>query len=93
MLQSDLHHSNFFYLLPPAVFFGFLAFNGPGSQSLVLAAGRLSGRYAALPAATEVRSDDDGAYRTHAKAISQACEYALKLDVTNLWFLSLPTVF
>ena len=88
-----MHHSNFFEPLPPIIFFGFLAFNEPDSQSLVLAAGRLSGRYAALPAATEVRSDDDGAYRAHAKAISRACEYALKLDVTNLQFLALPTAF
>ena len=59
----------------------------------MLAAGHLSGRYKVLPVASEVCSDGDGVYRAHAIAISRACEYALKLDVTNPQFLGLPTAF
>ena len=43
-----------------------------------------------LPAATEVRCDGDGAYRTHAIAKFRAYEYTLMLDVKNPLYLSLP---
>ena len=39
--------------------------------------------YAALPAASEVHSDDDGAYRAHAKAISLVYGSSLMPDVIN----------
>ena len=49
--------------------------------------------YAALPAASEVRSDGDGAYRAHAIAVFQVCEYALMPDAIDLQFSSQPTGF
>ena len=45
------------------------------------------------PAAAEVRFDDDGAYRAHAKAVFQAYEYDLMPDAINLQFSSHPTEF
>ena len=57
----------------------------------MLTAGHLSGSYAALLAATEVCSDDDGTYRAHAKAMFRASEYAPMLDVINPLYLGLPT--
>ena len=80
-------------MLPPIIFSGSLAFSWPDLRSLLLAAIHLSGRYAAPPVAAEIHFDDDGACCAHAIAIFRACEYALKLEVTNLLFLRHPIVF
>ena len=55
----------------------------------MLAACRLPGRYAALPAATEVCSDDDGAYRARAKARFQAYGSSPMLNAVNPLYLGL----
>ena len=88
-----MYHSNFFELPPPIVFFDFLAFNWPDSQSLLLAAGRPSRMYAALPAASKVCSDDDGAYRAHAKAISLVYGSSLTPGAINPQYPSLLAIF
>ena len=75
------------------MFFDFLAFNWPDSQSLLLAAGHPSRRYAALPAASEVCFDDDGAYRAHAKAISLVYGSSLAPGTINPQYPSLLAMF
>ena len=59
----------------------------------MLAAGHLVGRCAASPTAAEVHFDVYSAYCAHAITKFRACKYALKLEITNLLFLSNPTVF
>ena len=46
--------------------------------------------YSASPAADEVRSDVDGAYRAHVKAGFRVYGYALTPDAINLHFPSHP---
>ena len=65
----------------------------PDVQSPLLDAIHLAGRYAAPAAAAEVHSDVCGAYHAHATTRFPEYKYALELDVTNLLFLSHPTVF
>ena len=93
LLQSDLHHSNFFFGLPPAIFFIFLASSRPDLQSPMLAAIHLSGRYATPPTAAEVQSDIFSAYRAHAVTRIRACEYVPMANTINLQLLGLPAAF
>ena len=92
MLQSDLHHPNFFLWLPPAIFLGFLASSWLDVQSPRPVAGHLAGRCAAPPIAAEVCSDVFGAYRAHATTIFPAYESSPMLDIINLQDLYLPAV-
>ena len=49
--------------------------------------------YAASPVAAKVHSDVGGTDRAHATTIFQVYEYAPMLDVINLQYHGLPTVF
>ena len=93
LLQSDLHHSNFFCGLPPAIFFNFIASSWRDVRSPLLAAIHLSGRCAASPIAAEVRSNGYGTYRAHAGAEFPVYGYIPKPNAINLQLLSHPTVF
>ena len=83
MLQSDLHHSNFFLRLPPAIFFDFLASSWLDVQSPMLDAGHLAGMCAVPPTVAEVHSDVYGAYHAHARAEFLAYECIPKPDAIN----------
>ena len=59
----------------------------------MLDAGHLAGICAAPPTAAEVHSDIFSAYRIHAVTRFPANESTPMLDIINLQYLGLPTVF